>query len=164
LREQPDVLGAAGLSGDEAFLVAVRRIGAIDALTREFAREHSERLWKQLVFADDEDSGFAGASRKTWGALSLAVAAGVAIKLPDLLGIGFDEGTFYPRNLPFFVLPFVAVYFAWDRALSRSAWIGLAAVFTVAAVTVNLFPFDPTGSDTEVLTILHLPLALWFAV
>ena len=42
-------LGAAGLSDDEAFLVAVKRMGDIDGLSREFAREHSDRLWKQFV-------------------------------------------------------------------------------------------------------------------
>src|SRR5215210_1903245 len=49
LREQVAVLAAAGLTSDEAFLVAVKRMGALDALSREFAREHSDRLWKQLV-------------------------------------------------------------------------------------------------------------------
>jgi hypothetical protein len=39
----------AGLAEDEAFLIAVKRIGELDALSREFAREHSERLWKRLV-------------------------------------------------------------------------------------------------------------------
>ena len=41
LREQIASLNAVGLSDDEAFLVAVKRMGGIDALTREFAREHS---------------------------------------------------------------------------------------------------------------------------
>ena len=49
LREQVAALVKAGLSIDEAFLVAVKRMGALDDLTREFAREHSDRLWKQLV-------------------------------------------------------------------------------------------------------------------
>ena len=43
----------AGLAEDEAFLVAVKRMGSLDALSREFAREHSERLWKQLVIAPE---------------------------------------------------------------------------------------------------------------
>ena len=60
LREQIASLGADGLSDDEAFLVAVKRMGAIDALTREFAREHSDRLWKQLVLSGDEGHGDAG--------------------------------------------------------------------------------------------------------
>ncbi len=55
LREQIASLGGGGLSDDEAFLVAVKRMGAIDALTREFAREHSERLWKQLVLSGGPD-------------------------------------------------------------------------------------------------------------
>ncbi|HEX6306674.1 MAG TPA: permease prefix domain 1-containing protein, partial [Longimicrobiales bacterium] len=49
LREQIAGLVDAGLTSDEAFLVAVKRMGDLDALSREFAREHSERLWKQLV-------------------------------------------------------------------------------------------------------------------
>ena len=49
LREQVAVLVDAGLATDEAFLVAVKRMGDLDALSREFAREHSDRLWKQLV-------------------------------------------------------------------------------------------------------------------
>src|SRR6185436_19695937 len=53
LREQIALLTAAGLATDEAFLVAVKRMGALDALSLEFAREHSERLWKQLVISSD---------------------------------------------------------------------------------------------------------------
>ena len=54
LREQIAGLVHAGLAADEAFLVAVKRMGNLDALSREFAREHSERLWKQLVIAPTE--------------------------------------------------------------------------------------------------------------
>src|SRR5512134_1669091 len=56
LREQVAVLIDSGLATDEAFLVAVKRIGDLDALSREFAREHSDRLWKQLVVGPS-DSG-----------------------------------------------------------------------------------------------------------
>ena len=175
LREQILSLVGDGLSDDEAFLVAVKRMGAIDALTREFAREHSDRLWKQLVLAGDAGAGetdtpSAGWSRRMWVALGLAVAAGAAIKIPNLLGIPFDvdQSLFYPLNIAFFVLPFIAAYFAWDRGLSPAGRLGLAAVFAVAAAVVNLYPFvgrpanDP--GDTAVLTILHLPIALWLAV
>src|SRR6185437_8247418 len=49
LREQVADLARMGLSDDEAFLVAVKRMGSLDEVSREFAREHSERLWRQLV-------------------------------------------------------------------------------------------------------------------
>ncbi|MGH7501761.1 MAG: hypothetical protein ACREL7_08380, partial [Longimicrobiales bacterium] len=46
-------LSPAGYPKTKPFLVAVKRMGAFDALTREFARGHSERLWKQLVLSGD---------------------------------------------------------------------------------------------------------------
>ncbi len=176
LREQIASLGADGLSGDEAFLVAVKRMGAINVLTREFAREHSDRLWKQLVLSGDEgDAGTAslaaGWSRKMWVALGLAVAAAVAIKIPALFGIPFDAepaGAFYPRNISLFALPFIAAYFAWDRPLPLRGRLALAAVFAAAAAAVNAFPFSfsPKGEpgNTFILTMLHLPIALWMGV
>src|SRR6185369_10597884 len=61
LREQVGGLMDAGLATDEAFLVAVKRMGELDALSREFAREHSERLWKQLVVSSNSDQARAEA-------------------------------------------------------------------------------------------------------
>src|SRR6185295_12969289 len=55
LRDQIAELDAVGLSGDEAFLVAVKRMGDLDSLSREFAREHSGRLWKQLVLSGEDE-------------------------------------------------------------------------------------------------------------
>ncbi len=176
LREQVASLRADGLSEDEAFLVAVKRLGAVDALTLEFAREHSDRLWKQLVLAGDEGPAGAGSlasgsARKMWVALGLAVAAAVAIKIPALFGLSFDAehaGAFYPRNLSFFTLPFIAAYFAWARPLARPGRAGLAAVFAASAIVVNLFPFSvpPKGEPphTFILTMIHLPIALWIGV
>src|SRR6187399_741691 len=54
-------LNSAGLADDEAFLVAVKRMGSLDAISREFAREHSGRLWKQLMLTgEDEPTRMAG--------------------------------------------------------------------------------------------------------
>src|SRR5215813_7604767 len=88
LRGCVDELVAVGLRTDEAFLVAVKRMGSLDDLSREFAREHSERLWKQLVVAPES----AGEQDKTTRVeilmvLILAIAAAVAIKLPALFGL-----------------------------------------------------------------------------
>ena len=44
VREQVGVLVDPGLGTDEAFLAAVTRMGDLDALSREFAPEHSHRL------------------------------------------------------------------------------------------------------------------------
>jgi hypothetical protein len=165
LREQIAVLVDAGLAPDEAFLVAVKRMGNLDALSREFAREHSERLWKQFV-ASPAESGPPRARVRTDAivAFGLAVAAAVAIKLPALFGLDLNDAAgFYFRNLSLFVLPLLTGYFAWKRRLSPTTLAGLAAAFVAAAAVANVYPFAPDGS-TEVLSGLHLPIALWLVV
>jgi hypothetical protein len=157
LREQVAVLVDAGLATDEAFLVAVKRIGDLDALSREFALEHSERLWKQLVVPSD--SGDSGAPGRTdvIVACCLAVVAAVVIKV----GLHLDQYPgFYQRNLSLFVLPSLTGYFVWKRRLDTSTVRWLAAAFATAVVCANAYPFAPGGS-AEGLTALHLPIALW---
>src|SRR6185503_18937125 len=76
LREQVAGLVAAGLATDEAFLVAVKRMGNLDALSREFAREHSDRLWKQLVLVSSDSKELRAPGRAdALVAFCLAVAA-----------------------------------------------------------------------------------------
>jgi hypothetical protein len=166
LRDQLVALTEAGLAGDEAFLVAVKRMGSLDAISREFARAHSERLWKQLVMAPDSADESANiAHAETLIVLSLAVAAALAIKAPALFGlrIGGGDEPFYARNASLFVFPLLTVYFVWKRGSGVASGLWLALPFAAGAVFANVYPFR-TGSNTEVLTALHLPIALWLAV
>ena len=165
LREQIAGLVESGLDGEEAFLVAVKRMGALDELSREFAREHSDRLWKQLVVVTPEagDPG-AGTRGDAFVAFGLAIAAAAAVKLPALFGIDMEQNAgFYVRNLSLFVLPLLTGYFAWKRRLDTRTTGLLAAAFVAAAVFANVYPFVPEGY-TEALTALHLPIALWLVV
>ena len=167
LRGQIETLVDAGLAPDEAFLVAVRRMGAQDAIAHEFAREHSERLWKQLIVAPDgaTHGEGAGARREMWVVLALAVAAALAFKVPELFGLPLADETagFYARNFSLFVLPLLAGYFLWKRRAGPVTRGALALAFAAAAVAANVFPFGE-GSATEVLLVMHLPIALWMAV
>ena len=167
LRDQVAALTEAGLAGEEAFLVAVKRMGSLDALSREFARAHSERLWKQLVIAPGEDEPAKTSNTETLVVLGLAVAAALAIKAPALFGVPLspdhDPPPFYARNASLFVFPLCTVYFLWKRGSDFVSALWLALPFAAGAVFANVFPF-PTHSDTQVLTALHLPIALWLAV
>ncbi len=165
LREQIAKLADAGLATDEAFLVAVKRMGDLDTLSREFAREHSDRLWKQLVVSPtDTRESQAAARTDAVVAFCLAAAAAVAIKVPALFGMQLDEDAgFYARNLSLFVLPLLTGYFVWKRRLNPSTVRWLAVAFVAAAVFANVYPFDAEGS-TEALTSLHLPIVLWLVV
>ncbi len=164
LREEIHELQEAGLHDDEAFLVAVKRLGGLSDVSAEFALEHSERLWKQLVLTEAGPTSRAG-SRELVVAIGLAVGAAVAIKVPALLGLSIDDDpAFYARNLSLFVLPFLAAYFAFKRQLGWGRGFALLAPpFLVGAIAVNVYPFASEGS-TLVLAAIHLPVALWFAV
>ena len=161
LRNLIDELSEAGLTSDEAFLVAVKRMGELDVVSREFARVHSGRLWKQLFEPEEETALLA----EGWlDALVLAIAAAVAIQAACLVaGFPDDEPTWFERNLGLLVLPFLAAYFARRRQLDARGWLLTAAPFALAALVINLYPYD-TDSDTEILVALHLPVVLWFVV
>lgn len=165
LRSQIDALSEQGLAPDEAFLVAVKRIGGQDKVTREFAREHSDRLWKQLVAQPDTDGQPAKASRtEALVVIGLAIVAALAMKSSDLLGLEEEAKERYIfRNVSFFALPCLIGYFAWKRKLQPTRCLWMAAAFVGAAACANLFPFAPMGA-TEVLVGLHLPIALWLPV
>jgi hypothetical protein len=164
LREQVAVLVDAGLDTDEAFLVAVKRMGSLDALSREFAREHSDRLWKQLVVPSDSGEPRAAARTDAIVAFGLAVVAAVLIKLPVLFGTELDQDAgFYARNLGLVVLPLLTGYFVWKRRLGTGTIRWLAVAFVAAGVFANVYPVAP-GGYTEVLTAVHLPIALWLVV
>ncbi len=161
LRGQIAELNSAGLADDEAFLVAVKRMGDLDGLSREYAREHSGRLWKQLFRADDEP---ARAATSWIEPLGFALAAAVAIQIARLAAdFPDEEPSWFFRNLSLFVLPFLAGFFAYRRQLDARGWALTAAPFALAALVVNLYPWD-TDSSTEALVALHLPVVLWFAV
>ncbi|HEX6345245.1 permease prefix domain 1-containing protein [Umezawaea sp.] len=166
LRGSVDELVASGLHADEAFLVAVKRMGSLDDLSREFAREHSERLWKQLVLTGDTD-GPATSTRSRNDLLAMiacAAGAAVSIKVPELFGLAFEEdSTFYAPNISLFALPWLAGFLAWRRNASRAVIGVLVALFALGAVAANAYPLGEE-SQSVVLTSIHLPIALWFAV
>jgi hypothetical protein len=70
---------------------------------------------------------------------------------------------FYARNASLFVFPLLTAYFMWKRGSDVVSGLWLAMPFAAGAVLANVFPFSK-GSNTEVLTLLHLPIALWLAV
>ena len=162
LRHQIAELNAAGLTADEGFLIAVKRLGDVDGLSREFAREHSGRLWKQLLLTGDDEPALPTSGLVE--TLAFAVAAAVVVQLARLAAGGFDDApTWLVRNLSLFVLPFLAGYFARRRQLAPGQWVLTAAPFVLAALVINLYPYG-VDSTTEMLVALHLPVVLWFAV
>ncbi|WEG07552.1 permease prefix domain 1-containing protein [Microbacterium horticulturae] len=164
LRDQIEGLSSKGLSDDESFLIAVGRLGKIDELSREYAREHSDRLWKQLIGPDEKSATARQGERRGFVlALVMAVGAGLAVKLPWLLGLwGYDSGDFILRNAPAVVLVFLAGYLLLRRRASVRTWIAVAVPFAVAFTVMNAFPFVLNGM-TLLLAAVHMIVGLWLA-
>ena len=169
LRAQIADLQAIGLDEAESFFVAIKRLGDLDAVSREYAREHSERLWKQLVLVPESTGGTGG----TGGAapwveiavvLAAAVGAGLAVKAGMWSGRdGLEVGSSLARTLGLLVAPFLAAYLGWKRRLSVRTTVAVLVPFTVLAVLLNAYPFAPGGS-TDVLAALHAPVVLWLLI
>jgi hypothetical protein len=162
LRDQIDGLEASGLSADEAFLVAVKRMGRLDDLSREFAREHSDRLWKQLMVG-----GSAPQDRTNSGlmlAVGLAVGAALAVNVPKLFGLTVTaDPDVYLRNIAVLVLPFLAIFFLVRRRAHVGTIVAVAAPFVAAGILLNVYPFAPDAA-TEVLAGVHAAVALWIVL
>lgn len=162
LRGQIADLTAAGLAANEAFLVAVKRMGRLDELSQEFAHEHGGRLWRQLVVSD---GGERQRPDNRWPeALVFAVVAAVTIQVARLTtGLSSVEPSWPARNAGLLVIPFLAGYFARRRRLPIRQVLLTALPFVIAAVVINLYPYVE-GAATELLVAAHLPVVSWFVV
>ena len=87
--------------------------------------------------------------------LSLAVAAGLAVKLPALFGLPLSPDaevpSFYFRNASLFVFPLLAIYFAWKALRLRELLANLALFIWAARVPVVVVPEQPrTGEHPRI--------------
>lgn len=169
LREQIADLEKAGLTSDEAFLIAVGRLGEVNAVSAEFAREHGDRLWKQLalthVDGDGRRAAIAMAVFAAIAAVVILVARLVAQAEPRGGDEFFGDGTaeWFRRDLGLFLVPAVAGYFAVVRRMPWQRLALLGAAVAVVAIAINVFPYT-ADSATATIAGLALPVVLWFAV
>ena len=131
------------------------------SLYPEVAANSIAMCWKERL--DHERSGISWGSGNELGFIVIAsLLAGTIAKAPEFLP--FKEDFFYPRNISFIVFPFLMTYFAWRNAL-KPARIAFAAIATgIACIFINAFPGTidgSAGSDTLLLSCIHLPLFLW---
>lgn len=172
-----------GLSPDEAFLLAVKRVAAEDPWSREVAATDANRLWDQLVLGvrssvlgarpdgGPDGPGEQGRQRGPgglWAMLAFAVLAGLVLRVPFAIRQAVGPTTFpdHHESVTYGIgaAAVVAAYVCWlRRPAPRVVYAVLGAVFAVALLAVNLYPFE-YPYDTRFLTTLHLGIALWVVV
>jgi len=165
LRGHVEQLTAAGLSHDEAFLVAVKRLGSQHEIAREFARENSQRLWKQLVLDGDPKRPRERGDRGGWvPVVVFGLLAALLVKIPAFFGLTFeDDYDFYLRNVSLLGLAGVAAYLLWRHRAPIGYVLATAGGFLIIAVAANLYTLDING-DALPMTALHVPIAVWVVV
>ena len=162
LREEITALTQKGLSEEEGFIIAVRRMGNFPTLSKEFRKINTHDLWKKLFSEPVDIEERRKNSRDLILIVVLAICAGLLTELPKLFGLGFEEHElFYFKNLSFFVLPFITIYFILKRQFIVPVMVSIILTFLLSLLLINLYPFSEE-SHTFILSFIHLPLCLWF--
>lgn len=169
LRDTVDDLSRRGLSSDEAFLIAARRVAAQHPGTQAIAAGHADTMWKQLLVSGPAPTGDSTRSPCLAMMLVFAAVAGVMVAVPFHILWLWEESWSFPS----WVLPVItmvglvatmAVWFWWQR---RPVPMAAAAITLSALVAVSLagvlYPFDSPWM-TLPLFLLHSPIVLWFVL
>ena len=82
LQEEIEELIAAGLAPDESFLISVKLVGNVAAISHEYSKVNTDNLWKQLLM-DPVDTATKGQNQRdvAW-VIILALMAGTLAKIP----------------------------------------------------------------------------------
>lgn len=170
LQTQVEQLSSVGLSQDESFVIAIRRMGSQSELAADFAQENAQEMWKQLVLG----SGVPSAPTAKNGLLpmlgfavvsGLVVLAGVQYTVADQPGL--TDGLGVVALIALGVFASLGGYFSWLRGFSKATAVAIAIAAASTAVIV-LYPFKTRANgyggflpaDTQILAVLHLVVAL----
>jgi hypothetical protein len=166
LRDEIEDLIGTGLTPDESFLISVKRLGNVDAISHEFAKVNTDNLWRHLLVEPIDSLAKQQNRRDIALVVIFALLAGTLFKITELFGLSFlDQAAerFFIKNLSLFILPFIAAFFLIKRKAELKTWATILGIFILAALIINVYPsFAP--HHTEFLTSFHLPLFLWLVV
>ncbi|MDD2637148.1 MAG: hypothetical protein PHW82_16790, partial [Bacteroidales bacterium] len=119
LRASIASLSGQSISIEEAFLVAIRRLGDIGVIGTEFEQPSTEELWLPLLTPLQTPISQKIQSKELFVIIALALLGGLLGKIPALFGYG-DFGThdiLYLKNASLFALTPVALYLLYKQAL-----------------------------------------------
>lgn len=158
LAEEIHALRASGLTGEEALIVATRRIGHTHHLSREYFKINVNRLWKQLAVPADA----AAARRDVVIAVALTVVAALLAQVPFLLGGSYlgERSVEWGQFASLWILPSLAGWFIYRHRSDPRRIAPVAGVLAAIHLYLALVPFDD-GSATRVLVMLHVPFLSW---
>lgn len=166
LRDEIDDLTKAGLTPDEAFIISVKRVGNVNAISNEYSKLNMTAFWKHLLVEQADQVSGKKNRRNIALVVLFSLLAGTLAKIPEFFGYHLTNpayNLFYLKNLSLFILPLVALYFLITRKLNWKYSVATLGTICLSAIIINLYPsFAP--NNTGLLTAIHLPIFLWLIV
>ncbi len=166
LLDQIDDLQHTGLDEEEAYLISIKRLGQSHRLVREYSTNRVQKLWKQLT-CDGESIQQKKTRRQELIYLFIALTLGIFMSsIPSLTGHKIDsEGDVYFFNLSFYSILPIGLWFFLKNSRSMKNLFVILPVFLIAFLMNFITKFNPEfiGSNTRILSTLHMPLSLWLA-
>ncbi|HEY1006698.1 MAG TPA: hypothetical protein VGD92_05940 [Sphingobacteriaceae bacterium] len=114
-------------------------------------------FWNARLNYESDEIQF-GSRREFLFVIGLAAIAGLIAKFPEIFRI--DEEFFYPRNIGFILFPALAAFFAWKNRLPAGKIAVITGTMLAGLIFINTLPGN-SGSDTLLLSCIHLVLFLW---
>lgn len=168
LRDEIDSLTKKDLTEEESFIIAIKRLGNHEILSKEYGKVNTDIIWKELIFYDGDNQNDKRMQKDILLLVLLSLFAGIMAKLPDFFGFPplfkakASDGYFYGKILSLFFLPSITIFFIIKNFLKINKKKIIIAALTYIASTVIIIlmpmiePFHTAG-----LIGLHLPLFLW---
>ncbi len=134
---------------------------AVDEAIHASPDSISLRVWRARLEYNQTVLG-AKHGTKLWYALGICLTVGALVRLP---ATAFTEWWYYPRFAPLWIILGLAGYFLATRP-DRALLITGAILTAIATGYVSLLPATRIGqdwyyTDSVVMALIHLPIALW---
>lgn len=166
LRTKIDVLIAAQLDEEEAFLIAAKRIAKENGYALAIQTEGP--LWKQVSVKAKETKVETNTLKPILLVVMFSVIAGTLSKIPewffrpsDNWSMAYEMLVF--KNITLWILPLVALYLLIMHRSSKKMMLVLMGIFAVSILLINVYPYSGQR-NTEILSGLHLPLLSWLLI
>ncbi len=168
LRDEIDSLTKKDLTEEESFIIAVKRLGNSEILSKEYGKVNTDIIWKDLIFYDEDNQNNKRIYKDILLLVLLSLLAGIFSKLPDFFGfpplfkVKGSDGYFYGKIASLFFLPSITIFFIIKNFLkiNNKEIIIASLTFLSSAVIIILMPMKEPF-HTAGLIGLHLPLFLW---
>lgn len=156
-------LTESGLTPEEAFLIAIKRVSKANNYV--FLNASETEVWKQVQIKGSETKAQTNRFKSVLLVIVFSLIAGTLSKIPEWFfkpadgwSAAYEMMIF--KNITLWVLPLVALYLLIQHKSSRKMILTLMGLFALSFVLINVYPFVGER-QTELLSGLHAPLLMW---